>query len=399
MEHMLPNGLRYYTKPTTTSYSEISLLIPYGENHEDMTNPECAHTCEHFACAFNGGFPEPYGFLKLRTKYGLQYLIHTFEDYTLYRVTGIPNNAIQDVCKFIAGIFTLNQPTRSQAQREIDIVHSEIQNNTPMNRLYYSYLGWVRFQEGKPTKPFEDHGGLTPEKVYQFHSQFYKPSYSYLLVRRNEQSGMKWDREISHKMTQTSSLVIPGRNFIQSECMSCTMIKGTWVIPSNSYWGTIGVFFKGSPGRSEVLARSLIASCNRLTGSHDPSTMSLVDYLRSYKGVTYSTQGKLLRIHNEHSRGVLVVFVCMLNRHLTRTEIQECTQIISSRIGKMPSRGDLSNMIAKSVRDAKNNDVTFLLERARIPVLDKLTWDRIYQAHKSYESSHDRIGAVFSCPV
>jgi predicted Zn-dependent peptidase len=124
MASILPNGIRYYTKDTDTHYSEVSLLIPVGENHEDTTNIECAHTSEHFACAFNGGFTKPYGFLQLRSKYGVQYHIHTYADHTVFRVTSIPKEAILDICKFLSGIFVLNKPTREIANREIAIVHS-----------------------------------------------------------------------------------------------------------------------------------------------------------------------------------------------------------------------------------------------------------------------------------
>ena len=402
MEHMLPNGLRYYTKPTNTTFAEVSLLVPCGENHEDQTNPESAHACEHFACAFNGGFDKPYGFLNLRTKYGVSYVIHTYEDYTIYRILNIPTPAITKVCEFLAGIFVLNKPTHAKALQEIAIIHSEINNGDDKSRLYYKYLDWIRHQNGKPTRPFlnkDNDTGLTPEKVYQFHSIFYKPSSSFLLIRRNDKDGMYWDREISRVMTRNETLVIPGRHFIRNECISCKMIEGTWVIPSDVCWGAIGVFFNGEPERSEILARSMIASNTRLTGTTDPRVMSITDYLRTSKGLTYSTRGKIVRMNDQGTKGVLSVIVFILNRHLTRKEIQECIQIVTAKIGKLPSRGDLSGMIAKSVSNMKSFDAEFLLDRANIPFVKEMKWDMIHKAHSNYDPSRDRMGSVFSCPV
>lgn len=396
MEHILPNGLRYYTKGTQTSFSDVSLLIPFGENHEDRTNAECAHTCEHFVCAFNGGFEKPYGFLKLRSRYGIQFAIHTYEDYTLYQILSIPEEGIRDVCRFLTGIFTINKPTQETANREIAIVHSEIQGNEPVNRLYYNYLSWVRHQDGKPTiGNTPDIHSLTPEKVYLFHSQFYRPVHSLVCVRRPEKTGMKWDRELSQEMTRTESFMIPGRNFIQSDCMACKMIEGTWVLPSKTCWGLVGAFFEGEPSRSEVLGQGLIASTTRLTGANE----SLTDYLRSKLGATYSVTGNMVRIRDSHRAGILVVFAFQLNRHLTRQEIRDCLQIVTKRMGAMPSRGDLSKIVAREVRTNKHADVMFLLKRAGIPILDGIDWQSIHKAHTNYDSSRDRIGSVFSSPI
>lgn len=400
MASMLPNGIRYYTKDTETYYSEVSLLIPVGENNEDATNMECAHTSEHFACAFNGGFSKPYGFLQLRSKYGVQYHIHTYEDYTVFRVTSIPKEAILDICKFLSGIFVLNKPPHEIANREIAIIHSELQNHDPTDLLYYQYIGWVRYQNGKPTVESLNHTqGLSPEKVYHFHSQHYRPVNSFLCIRRPPLLGTKWDRELSNTMSRTESIMISGRNYTRFNCDNCKVIEGTWLLPSRSCWGCIGVFFRGSPERSEILARSIISSATRLTGTSNLGWMSLTDYLRAYKGLTYATSGRMIRMKNQGVSGTLVVFIFNLRRHLTRQEVQEVLTIVSKKIGRMPSRGDLSNMIARITRTQKNSDVSFLLKESKIPILDNIDWKSVYTAHKSYSPDSDRIGGVFSSPV
>jgi hypothetical protein len=159
------------------------------------------------------------------------------------------------------------------------------------------------------------------------------------------------------------------------------------------------VFFRGSPERSEILARSLISSATRLTGSSNLDEMSLTDYLRAYKGLTYSTNGKMLRMKNQGVSGMLVIFTFNLRRHLTRNEVQEVLTIVSKKAGRMPSRGDLSNMIARIARTQKNSDVSFLLQESKIPILREIDWRSIHTAHKSYSPDSDRIGGVFSSPV
>lgn len=400
MASILPNGIRYYTKDTNTHYSEATLLLPVGENHENTTNIECAHTCEHFASAFNGGFPNPYGFLQIRTKYGVQFHIHTYEDHTIFRVSSIPKKAIHEVCKFLTGIFVLNQPPREVANREIAIIHSELHNHEPMDRLYYQYLSWVRYQNGKPTSVLYNHTeGLTPEKVYQFHSQYYRPVNAYLCIRRSPTIGTHWDRALLSSMTRTESIIITGRHYGNRECEQCKVVEGTWVLPSRECWGMVSVFFKGAPERSEILARSLISSVTRLSGANKKEEMSLTDYLRTHKGLTYSTRGRMIRMNHSYSSGTLVVFVFRLRRHLTRQEIQEILAIVSKRAGRMPSRGDLSNMIARIVREQTNDDVSFLMKESKIPVLENMDWSTIHNTHKRYSSDSDRIGAVFSSPV
>jgi hypothetical protein len=400
MASILPNGIRYYMKDTKTHYSEVTLLIPVGENHENSVNIECAHTSEHFACAFNGGFSKPYEFLQLRTKYGVHYEIHTYEDHTVFRVTSIPKEAIVEICKFLSGIFVLNKPPREIANREISIIHSELKNNQLTDLLYYKYIGWIRYQSGKPTvEPLNQTHGLSPEKVYQFHSQYYRPVNTFLCVRRPPVLGTQWDRELSSTMSRTESIMIPGRNYTNYNCDNCKVIEGIWLLPSRECWGSVGVFFRGSPERSEVLARSLISSVTRLTGAHVPGDMSLTDYLRTQKGVTYSTTGRMIRMKHNGNQGVLVVFVFSLQRHLTRQEITEIMEIVSNRAGRMPSRGDLSNMVARITRKQKSSDLSFLLKESRTPILDTINWSTIHQAHKKYSSDSDCIGGVFSSPV
>ena len=400
MAGILPNGIRYYTKDTKTHYSEVTLLIPVGENHEDSVNMECAHTSEHFACAFNGGFSKPYGFLQLRTKYGVQYQIHTYEDHTVFRVLSIPKEAISEICKFLSGVFILNKPPREIANREISIVHSELKNNDLTDLLYNKYTGWVRYQSGKPTaEPLNQTQGLSPEKVYQFHSQYYRPVNAFLCVRRQPELGTNWDREISSTMTRTESIMIPGRNYTRYNCDNCKVIEGIWLLPSRKCWGSVGIFFRGPPERSEILARSLISSVTRLTGINDPNEMSLTDYLRTHKGLTYSTTGRMVRMKHMGTQGILVVFTFNLQRHLTRQEVSEILEIISKRAGKMPSRGDLSNMVARITRTQKSSDLSFLLKESRIPVLENIDWNTIHNTHKHYSSDSDRIGGVFSSPV
>lgn len=400
MTSILPNGIRYYTKDTDTHFSEVTLLIPVGENHEDSTNIECAHTSEHFACAFNGGFSKPYEFLQLRTKYGVQYQIHTYEDHTVFKVSSIPKEAIIDICKFLSGIFVLNKPPREIANKEISIIQSELKNNDLTNLLYYQYIGWTRYQGGKPTiEPLKHTQGLSPEKVYQFHSQYYRPTNAFLCVRRPSTLGMYWDREISSTMTRTETIMISGRNYTRYNCDNCKVIEGTWLLPSRTCWGSVSVFFRGSPERSEILARSLISSTTRLSGTNNPKDMSLTDYLRTHKGLTYSTTGRMIRMSHMGNKGVLVVFVFSLQRHLTRQEIQEILELISMRAGRMPSRGDLSNMVARITRTQKSSDLSFLLKESKIPVLESIDWTTIHNAHKRYSSDSDRIGGVFSSSV
>lgn len=102
---------------------------------------------------------------------------------------------------------------------------------------------------------------------------------------------------------------------------------------------------------------------------------------------------------NQGVSGILVVFIFNLRRHLTRQEVQEILTIVSKRAGRMPSRGDLSNMIARITRTQRNSDVSFLLQESKIPILENIDWRSIHIAHKSYSSDSDRIGGVFSSPV
>lgn len=402
MEQVLPNGLRYYPRDTQTSFSEATLVIPVGENNEDRTSRECAHACEHFVCAFNGGFKNDYGFLDLRTKYGIQFNIHTYEDFTLYRLLSIPVKAIPEVCDFFMGIFNVRRPRSEIANRELAIIGSELSSGDPIDLIYYSYLNWIRHNNGTPSEEYADSlRGINPDNVFAFYSRYYKPSTGLFLVKRPLNQSQLWDRQISQKMAHSESFIFPGRvsERMLNDCIRCKMIEGSWIIPSKTCWGIIGVFFKGEPSHSEVLARGLIASSTRLSGEINKDKMSLTDYLRKEKGIAYSTTGKFVRIRDTYTSGTLGVIVFSMNRHLTRSEMTECMRIVSNKSRTIPSRGDLSSMVAKNVRSSYPEDVVFLLRRARIPILDGLDWSMVYNAYKTQKTDGNVIGGVFSCPI
>ena len=410
MERILPNGMRYYPKDTNASFAKVILIVPVGENHEDELSSECAHACEHFASAFNGGFTEPYGFLSLRNKYGIRFNIKTYEDYTLFQINNIRTDAIPLVCKFVSGVFNLNIPTPDVAKREIDIVKAELESADPITKIYYAFTYWIRQQSGKPTDGVLTHNGaigLNPEKVYHFHSKHYQPSSALLRVCRSPKDGVTWDRYLSETMSRTFVTQVGVRRTLPNVSHRA-MIKGSWIIPSKEAWGVIGIFYEGPPQRSEVLSKTLIASTGRLTGN---GTTSLVDYLRKEKGIAYSVHGRWIRFQEGYTPGTLAIIMFTLSRHLTREEIQKCNRIVGLCSGRLPSRGDISSMVARHATVSPPEDISFLLSRTRIPIIQKISWPMIYKAHKTRQThktggifethtvDYDTMGSVFSCPT
>lgn len=401
MEKILANGLRVYSKDTRTSLSEVLLLIPAGENHEQY--PECAHACEHFACAFNGGFSQEYGFLNLRNKYGINYSILTYDNYTIFKVLSIPKEAIREVCNFIAGIFNITRPSEKTMRKEIAIIQSELGGGDPIDRIFYSYVSWIRHNGGKPnaSRMAENLTHLEPEMVYEFHSRYYRPSLSLMYITRPSSQAIVWDRELSQKLTSENSFIFPGRRneLALNNCMECSVIKDTWVIPSKTAWGAISVFFKGPPSTSEVLARGLVSSSTRLSGEKSFDTMSVTDYIRSHRGLSYTTRGKWLHIKDKYTEGTLAVIIFNLNKHLSREDIGNCMRIVTNKTGKLPARGDLTSMVTRDAVSRKSKELMFLLKMAKIPVMGELDWQKVYHAYKTFKSSDCIIGGVFSSPI
>jgi len=396
MERILPNGMRYYPKDIKASLAKVVLIVPVGENHEDEMSSECAHASEHFASAFNGGFADPYGFLDLRNQYGIRFNIKTYEDYTLFQINNIKTEAIPLVCKFVSGVFNLNIPSTDVAKREIDIVKAELESGDPISKIYYAFTYWVRQQSGKPTDDVLVHNGslgLNPEKVYHFHSKYYQPSSSVLRVCRSPKDGIIWDRHLSETMSRRFVTQVDIRRTLPNVSHR-SMIRGSWIIPSKEAWGVIGVFYEGTPDRSEILSKTLIASTGRLTGN---GTNSLVDYLRKEKGIAYSVHGRWIRFQQGYTPGTLAIILFTLSRHLTREEINKCNAIVGACSGRLPSRGDISSMVARHATVSPPEDIAFLLNRVKIPMVQTLSWTKIYNAHKTHNPEYDTIGSVFSC--
>lgn len=407
MERILPNGIRCFIEDTQHSFSQICLIVPVGENHEGSMFPQCAHACEHFCSAFNGGFEKPYGFLEIRSQFSVQYQIATYEDYTMYYIYHIPNDpqCIHQVIRFINGVFSLNVPSASVADRELAIIQSESRSASPNEGLMWASLYWIRQGDGIPTAEALTHRGvlgLTKEKVYTFHRQFYIPSQCVVRIIRPSSAGTMWDRQIQTIMTSSASLSFFGtRPSARSpfRVAGCKNIQGFWKIPSSTQFLIITVFLAGSPERSQTLAKSLISSSTRITGSQKPEEKSLIDILRRDLGISYAIKGSEFRMNDMGNPGCLVVFSSILSRHMTQPEVEMCKQSILHKLRTLPSRGDISNLVAKIVTHTKSDIVKQSMKSAGIPIQENIHWSVIYNAHKSFPTNNDTFGVVFSSPV
>jgi hypothetical protein len=403
---ILPNGMRFLaTAPTGGSvYSDACLIVPVGENHEESHQSQCAHICEHFCSAFNGGFSTPYSFLDLRTKYSIRFNISTHEDYTLYHVSHIPPDAIPEVVSFIQGVFRLMPPDPAAMRREIDIVKAENAGLTDAEGLVWSALYWARQTRGQPSIEAILHrgmpDGIEPSTVLAFHRQHYIPARCVLRIIRPERTALEWDRQLSSTLTSSSPMsfrpIVPvGAMMSVSDagCAGCSVLQGAWMIPDKRYWMICTKFFpviQRNYSDSEIRGRVLISSCTRLTGSDGSSTgenQSLIDYLRKQLAVSYSIKGEQFRMKHRGIEGTLVVFTAPLSRHLSRHEAARCVQIINNCRRIMPSRGDISNLLARFVSHTQPEIVQEAMKMARIPFVSTLNWDAIRRSYSTNLSS------------
>jgi len=145
----------------------------------------------------------------------------------------------------------------------------------------------------------------------------------------------------------------------------------------------------GNYADSEIRGRVLISSCTRLTGSSGTDSegnMSLIDYLRKQLAVAYSIKGEQFRMKHRGMDGTLVIFTAPLSRHLTRHEAARCVQIVNNCRRIMPSRGDISNLLARFVSHTQPEIVQDTMKMARIPFVSTLNWDAIRRAYTSSSS-------------
>jgi hypothetical protein len=425
-EKILANGLRYSSKNTptikgdTSIYSEACLIVPVGENHEGNHQSQSAHICEHFCSAFNGGFKKPYAFLDLRTTHNIRFNISTHEDYTLYHISHIPPTIIPDVINFLYGVFHLSPYVdKSAMQREIEIVRAENMSLPDSEGLVWAALYWIRQNGGKPSVDAIYHRGMPDkvdvESVLSFHEQYYKPSKCVLTIIRPEKYGMEWDKYLSYKMTPDTPLSIrssvplsamisggltngfTGGWFGGNEgsasrgCGGCSVLKGAWVIPDKSKWLVCTRFFPATGGKyieAEIKARILIACSTRLTGAEGTDSTgnkSLVDYLRKDLGVSYSLKGENFRIKHNGIDGTIVIFSSPLIRHLTKQEAAMCVKIINNCRVVLPSRGDISTLLARYLTHSQPEIVKDSLKLARIPIITNMNWSILRRAYSTSE--------------
>lgn len=406
---ILPNGMRFLATALSGSgsrtvegggYSDACLIVPVGENHEESHQSQCAHICEHFCSAFNGGFTKPYAFLDLRTKYSIRFNISTHEDYTLYHVSHIPPEAIPEVVKFFEGVFRLMPSDESAMKREIDIVKAENAGLTDAEGLVWSTLYWARQTRGRPTIDAILHrgmpDGIVPSTVLAFHRQHYVPARCVLRINRPERTALEWDRQLSSTLTASAPMsfrpIVPVgamTSVSDAGCAGCSVTQGAWMLPDKRYWMICTQFFPANRGNyfdAEIRGRVLISSCTRLTGSTGTDSggnMSLIDYLRKQLAVAYSIKGEQFRMKHRGMEGTLVIFTAPLSRHLTRHEAARCVQIVNNCRRIMPSRGDISNLLARFVSHTQPDIVQEAMKMAKIPFVSTLNWEAIRRAYSS----------------
>lgn len=420
---ILPNGMRFSGISSSSSssgkddtgniYSEACLIVPIGENHEESHQSQCAHICEHFCSAFNGGFKKPYAFLDLRTKYSIRFNIATHEDYTLYHISHIPPDAIPEVVDFIQGIFKLMPIDSASMQREIEIVKAENAGLTDAEGLVWSTLYWIRQSKGRPSIDAILHrgmpDGMDPLTVLAFHRQHYIPARCVLRIIRPDKHSLEWDRQLSSKLSSSLPMtfrpIVPAGAMMKSSdagCAGCIVTQGAWMIPDRRYWLICTKFFPAVYGKydeAEIRGRMLISCCTRLTGSmgtDKDGNQSLVDYLRKQLAVSYSLKGEQFRMKHRGMEGILVVFTSPLSRHLTRHEAARCVHIINNCRRILPSRGDISNLLAKFLSHSQPEIVQDTMKMARIPFVSTLSWESIRRAYSTHSDGFSEGGEISS---
>ena len=402
-ERVLGNGIRLRMLPSDDAdRCQICLVIPAGENQEGPHRPQAAHACEHICCAFNGGFRDSYGFLRLRDEYGIMIGATTHADHTRYCLINIPctQPAIHSATRFLAGIFAPAGFRGEAGMKEMRVIESEIHGDDPAQSLMWTMSYWIRQGDGRPTEAAIHHAGipsLSIDTALTFHKEFYQPSRCVITVCAPEKGRAfaEWDASLLRYMSDsgqsgggrmTPNRYIPGKP-TPAGCAACSIPRGIWEVPMRAkhHWLLCAIpFWAGSSNQSlaEVRARSLVATCCRLSGSSDLDIMTLTDLLRAKLGITYSLNGTTMYITDKSGRkGCVAILGAVITRDLEHSEVGLVQEILRRESTRMPGRGGLGGLTAWFVKNRQPKVVRETMKRCGLPFVDSLSWEDIRTSH------------------
>lgn len=403
MDRILGNGLRLRMLPSEDKERcQVCLIIPAGENQEGAHRPQAAHACEHVCCAFNGGFREPYGFLQLKNKHGIMIGATTHANHTQYCLMGIPctQSAIQGATRFLAGVFSPSGFRGDAGEREMSVIKSEIHGDDPAQSLMWTMSYWIRQGDGRPTEAAIYHAGipsLSIETAILFHKEFYQPSRCIMTVCAPEKGRAfaEWDAALLRYMSDsgqsawtrmTPNRYIPGKP-TPIGCTSCLVPRGIWEVPmtKTQSWVLCAIPFwtnSTTQSLSEIRARSLVATCCRLSGSSNLDTMTLTDLLRTKLGITYSLNGTTMYMKDKTGKyGCVAILGAVLTRDLEHSEVGFIQNIIRRESSRIPGRGGLGGLTAWFVKNRAPKVVRETMKLCGLPFINSLSWEDIRTSH------------------
>lgn len=422
MDTILANGIRFRmmsSEKEDPDRCQVCLIVPAGENQEGPHRPQAAHACEHLCCAFNGGFRQAYGFLRLRDEYGIVIGATTHADHTRYCLFNIPctQAAIRDVTRFLSGIFAPTGFRGDAGERELQVIQSEIQGDDPAQSLMWSMSYWIRQGDGRPTEAAIHHAGLPSlsiETALSFHKEFYVPARCVLTIVAPEKGRTfsVWNTTLLQHMNDAGSSsgygrmlpnrFIPGKP-VPTGCAACSVPRGIWEVPmrEKEAWVVCAVPFWTSSANdhplTEIRARSLIASCCRLSGGSTPDTMTITDLLRVKLGVTYNVNGTSMYLRNTSGqRGCVAIIGAILTRDLKHSEVGMVQDILRRESTRLPGRGGIGGLTAWFVKHRPKNVVRETMKRCSLPVLETLQWNDVRTAHSNEKIRRGDHCVIFS---
>lgn len=404
-ERILANGMRLRMLSSEDSERcQVCLVVPAGENQEGPHRPQAAHACEHICCAFNGGFRESYGFLRLRDEHGIVIGATTHADHTRYCLMNVPCNqrAIHGAVQFLAGVFSPTGFRGDAGMKEMRVIQSEIHGDDPAQSLMWTMSYWIRQGDGRPTEAAIHHAGLPSlsiDTALSFHKEFYQPSRCVITVCAPEKGRAfaEWDSAFLRYMNDSGSSgwgrlapnrYVPGKP-TPIGCAACAVPRGLWEVPMRvkRSWLLCAVPFWTSHkdhSLAEIRARSLVSTCCRLSGSSDLDIMTITDLLRAKLGVTYNVNGTTLYVTDSSGkRGCVAILGAVLTRDLDHSEVGMVQEIIRRESSRMPGRGGLSGLTAWFVKNRQPRVVRETLKQCGIPFVDTLRWEDVRTSHDS----------------
>ena len=404
--------------PSKDDTCQACLIVPAGENQEGANRPQAAHACEHICCAFNGGFKDAYGFLRLRDDHGIVIGATTHANYTQYCLRNIPckKRSIAGVVRFLAGIFSPAGYRSEAGEKEMRVIRSEIDNEDPTQSLMWTMAYWIRQGTGRPTEAAIHHAGLpsiTIDTALGFHKEYYQPSKCVMVVMAPEKGGAftEWDTMLLQHMSSAGTRgwgsMVPNRytpgKLTPDGCAACSVPRGLWEVPvrSKEAWFVCAVPFWVKRGEdhslSEIRARSLIASCCRLSGSRDTDAMTLLDYLRTVLGITYNVNGTTMYVTDSAGRrGCIATIGAMLTRDLAHSEVSKIQSVLRRESSRLPGRGGLGGLTAWFVQNRPVDVVRETMAMCGIPLVSSLGWDGIRRAHSADNVERGDYAIIFS---